>query len=170
MEVNKQLRKQIVIEVFALGFLVFAIMYGIFAIGKDNSTVFSQDGMVIVYDTENFKAIESFSDGEGLNTDGIKYTVTNNNTKESSYKLVLNVNEEDKLLENIRVGIDDLYVEDLLDLDRYTSDSYILTETTLEAGYTRIHNIKMWYKLDVDQTIADKEIDYRLELVKEDKE
>ena len=75
MEVNKQLRKQIVIEVFALGFLVFAIMYGIFAIGKDNSTVFSQDGMVIVYDTENFKAIESFSDGEGLNTDGIKYTV-----------------------------------------------------------------------------------------------
>lgn len=170
MEVNKQLRKQIVIEVFALGFLVFAIMYGIFAIGKDNSTVFSQDGMVIVYDTEKFKAIESFSDGEGLNTDGIKYTVTNNNTKEYSYKLVLYVNEEDKLLENIRVGIDDLYVEDLLDLDRYTSDSYILTETTLEAGYTRIHNIKMWYKLDVDQTIADKEIDYRLELVKEDKE
>lgn len=170
MEVNKQLRKQIVIEVFALGFLVFAIMYGIFAIGKDNSTVFSQDGMVIVYDTENFKAIESFSDGEGLNTDGIKYTVTNNNTKEYGYKLVLYVNEEDKLLENIRVGIDDLYVEDLLDLDRYTSDSYILTETTLEAGYTRIHNIKMWYKLDVDQTIADKEIDYRLELVKEDKE
>lgn len=170
MEVNKQLRKQIFIEVFALGFLVFAIMYGIFAIGKDNSTVFSQDGMVIVYDTENFKAIESFSDGEGLNTDGIKYTVTNNNTKEYGYKLVLYVNEEDKLLENIRVGIDDLYVEDLLDLDRYTSDSYILTETTLEAGYTRIHNIKMWYKLDVDQTIADKEIDYRLELVKEDKE
>ena len=168
MEVNKQLRKQIVIEVFALGFLVFAIMYGIFAIGKDNSTVFSQDGMVIVYDTENFKAIESFSDGEGLNTDGIKYTVTNNNTKEYSYKLVLYVNEEDRLLENIRVGIDDLYVDSLLNLDRY-KDGYVLNEATLDAGYTRIHNIKMWYKLDVDQTIADKVIDYRLELVKEDK-
>ena len=169
MEVNKQLRKQIIIEVFALGLLVFAIMYGIFAIGSDSSTVFSQDGMVIVYDNENFKAIESFSDGEGLNTDGIKYTVTNNNDKEYSYKLILYVNEDDTLLEYIRVGIDDLYVESLLDLDRYSKDGYVLTETTLDPGYTKIHNIKMWYKLDVDQTIADKEIDYRLELVKNNK-
>ena len=167
MEVNKQLRKQIIIEVFALGLLVFAIMYGIFAIGSDSSTVFSQDGMVIVYDNENFKAIESFSDGEGLNTDGIKYTVTNNNDKEYSYKLILYVNEDDTLLEYIRVGIDDLYVESLLDLERYSKDGYVLTETILDPGYTKIHNIKMWYKLDVDQTIADKEIDYRLELVKE---
>ena len=61
-----------------------------------------------------------------------------------------------------------LYVDSLLNLDRY-KDGYVLNEATLDAGYTRIHNIKMWYKLDVDQTIADKVIDYRLELVKEDK-
>ena len=85
-------------------------MYGIFAIGKDNSTVFSQDGMVIVYDTENFKAIESFSDGEGLNTDGIKYTVTNNNTKEYSYKLVLYVNEEVITVKSLESG-------EVLDID-----------------------------------------------------
>jgi hypothetical protein len=168
MEVNKQLRKQIIIEIFALSFLVFSILYGIFAIGLEEATVFSQDGMVIVYDNESFKAIESFSDGEGLNTDGIKYTVTNNNSKEYSYKLILYVNEDKELLEYIRVGIDDLYVDSLLNLDRY-KDGYVLNEATLDAGYTRIHNIKMWYKLDVDQTIADKVIDYRLELVKEDK-
>ena len=82
MEVNKQLRKQIIIEVCALGILIFSILYGIFAIGLEEATVFSQDGMVIVYDSEAFKAIQSFSDGEGLNSDGIKYTVTNNNNKE----------------------------------------------------------------------------------------
>lgn len=167
MEVNKQLKKQIVIEVLALGVLVFAIMYGIFAIGRDSSTVFSQDGMVIVYDNEAFKAIKSYSDGEGLNSDGIKYTVTNNNSNEYKYKLILRVDEDRELLEYIRVGIDDLYVESLLDLEKY-EDGYVLVDTTLDPGYTRIHNIKMWYKLDVDLTIALDEIDYELELVKEE--
>ncbi len=167
MEVNKQLRKQIVLEVLALGVLVFAIMYGIFAIGSDSSTVFSKDGMVIVYDNENFKAITSCSDGEGLNNEGIKYTVTNNNSNESKYKLILRVNEDEELLEYIRVGVDDLYVESLLDLERY-EDGYILVDTKLDPGYTRIHLVKMWYKLDVDHTIALDEIDYELELVKEE--
>lgn len=166
MEVNKQLRKQIVMEVVALGILVFAIVYGMFAIGRDSSTVFSQDGMVIVYDTEAFKAIKSYSDGEGLNSDGIRYTVTNNNSNESKYKLILRVNEDKDLLEYIRVGIDDLYVESLLDLEKY-EDGYVLVDTNLDPGYTRIHLIKMWYRLDVDYTIALDEIDYELELVRE---
>lgn len=168
MEVNKQLRKQIIIEVFALFFLVFSILYGIFAIGLEDAIVYSQDGMVIVYDDEKFKAIESFSDGEGLNTDGIKYTVTNNNDKKYSYNLVLYVNESEDLLKNIRVGIDDLYIYDLLELQQY-GNGYIVADATLSSGYTKIHHIKMWYKLDVDQTIVDKEIDYKLELVKVEK-
>lgn len=166
MEVNKQLRKQIIIEVCALGILIFSILYGIFAIGLEEATVFSQDGMVIVYDSEAFKAIQSFSDGEGLNSDGIKYTVTNNNNKEKKYKLVLKVNEDKKLLEYIRVGIDDLYVENLLDLEK-TKDGYILLNHTLKPGYTKIHTIKMWYKLDVDYSIALDEIDYKIELINE---
>ena len=168
MEVNKQLSKQIIIEIIALIILVFSILYGIFAIGLEDATVFSQDGMVIVYDGDSLKVMDSYSDGEGLSTDGIKYTVTNNNDKMYSYKLVLYVNEDDNVLENIRVGIDDLYVEDLVSLNKY-KDGYIVSEAVLSAGYTKIHNIKMWYKLDVDQSSLEKEIDYRLELVKEEK-
>lgn len=166
MEVNKNLRKQIVIEVFALGILVFAIMYALFAIGKDNNTVFSQNGMVIVYDNEAFKAIKSYSDGEGLNSEGIKYTVTNNNTKNKKYKLVLNVNEDKELLEYIRVGIDDLYIENLVDLEK-SDDGYILLMNELDPGFTRIHTIKMWYTLDVDYSLAIDEIDYSIELFDE---
>jgi hypothetical protein len=166
MEVNKQLRKQIIIEICALGILIFAIMYGVFAIGKDSSTVFSQDGMIIVYDNEAFKAIQSVSDGEGLNSDGIKYTVTNNNSDVKKYKLILKVNEDDDLLEYIRVGIDDLYVENLIDLEKYKG-GYVLFNYELDPGYTKIHSIKMWYKLDVDHEIALGEIDYDIELINE---
>lgn len=166
MEVNNQLRKQIVVEVCALSILVFAVIYGLFAIGRNNSYVFSQDGMVIVYDNEDFKAIDSFSDGEGLNTKGIKYTVTNNNDKKYEYKLILKVNEDKALLDYIRVGIDDLYVESLLDLEKY-EDGYVLMDTSLDPGYTKIHLIKMWYRLDVDHLIALDNIDYDIELVKD---
>ena len=141
-------------------------MYGVFAIGSDSSTVFSQDGMVIVYDNEAFKAIQSVSDGEGLNGDGIKYTVTNNNDVEASYKLILKVNEDDAILESLRVGADDLFIDDLLNLAKY-EDGYIVSSYTLKPGFTKIHTVKMWYKLDVDHTIAVDTIDYSLELVRE---
>ena len=115
MVVSKQLQKQIIIELFALVILVLSIIYALFAIDNNEGTVLSQDGMVLVLDGEEFKAIEILSDGEGLNIKPIKYTVTNNNDFDVSYKLVLKINEDKQILDYIRVGSDDLYIEDLLD-------------------------------------------------------
>ena len=46
-------------------------------------------------------------------------------------------------------------------------DGYIVSNYTLKPGFTKIHTVKMWYKLDVDHTIAVDTIDYSLELVRE---
>ena len=67
MIVNKQLQKQIILEVVALVILVGSIVYAIFALGSNGNNVLNKDGMVMVLDGEEFKAIESLSDGEGLN-------------------------------------------------------------------------------------------------------
>lgn len=166
MVVEKQLKKQIILEIGALIILIASIVYAIFAINNNGNQVLNEDGMVMVLDDASFKALESLSDGEGLISDGIKYTVTNNNDKEVSYKLILKVNEEEAILESLRVGADDLFIDDLLNLAKY-EDGYIVGNYTLEPGYTKIHNVKMWYKLDVDHTIAVDTVDYSLELVRE---
>ncbi len=166
MIVNKQLQKQIILEVVALVILVGSIVYAIFALGSNGNNVLNKDGMVMVLDGGEFKAIESLSDGEGLNGEPIKYTVTNNNDVDVEYKLVLKINEDKNLLDYIRIGTDDLYIEDLLDLEKY-EDGYVIYEGSLSPGFTKIHSIKLWYKLDIDHTIALDEIDYSLELVRE---
>ena len=166
MVVNKQLQKQIFVEIIALSVLVIAIVYGMFAIGNNSNKVLSEEGMVLVLDDSSFKSINSSSDGVGIESEGIKYTVTNNNLDEVSYKLIIKVNEKKELLKYIRVSTDDLYVENLLDLEKY-EDGYVLATGDLMSGYTRIHLIKMWYKLDVDMKIADDVIDYEFKLVKE---
>ena len=166
MIVNKQLQKQIILEVVALVILAGSIVYAIFALGSNGNNVLNKDGMVMVLDGGEFKAIESLSDGEGLNGEPIKYTVTNNNDVDVDYKLVLKINEDKELLDYIRVGTDDLYIEDLLDLEKY-EDGYVVYEGSLNPGFTKIHSIKLWYKLDIDHTIALDEIDYSLELVRE---
>lgn len=166
MVVSKQLQKQIIIELFALVILVLSIIYALFAIGNNEGTVLSQDGMVLVLDGEEFKAIEILSDGEGLNIKPIKYTVTNNNDFDVSYKLVLKINEDKQILDYIRVGSDDLYIEDLLDLE-ILEDGYVVASGMLNPGFTRIHTIKLWYKLDANEVDVSNKLDYSLELVRE---
>lgn len=166
MVVSKQLQKQIIIELFALVILVLSIIYALFAIGNNEGTVLSQDGMVLVLDGDEFKAIEILSDGEGLNIKPIKYTVTNNNDFDVSYKLVLKINEDKQILDYIRVGSDDLYIEDLLDLE-ILEDGYVVASGMLKPGFTRIHTIKLWYKLDANEVDVSNKLDYNLELVRE---
>ncbi len=165
MVVSKQLSKQIFIEIIALIFLIGVIIYAVFAIDKSNqNNVSSQDGFVIVIDDENLK-IKKSSDGEGLESDGVVYTITNNNSGKRNYKIVIKPNTYDEeLLKQIRVGIGDLYVKDLTDLERYNG-SYVLASGSLEAGYTKIFLFKYWYKLDTLDNIINTKIDFDYELI-----
>lgn len=166
MIVSKHLQKQIILEIGALIILIGAIIYAFFAISNHGSNVLDQDGMVMVLDNEKFNAIESLSDGEGLNSEGIKYTVTNNNNFDVTYKLILKIKGDKDVLEYIRVGTDDLYIDDILNLVPYEG-GYIVSSGKLRPGYTKIHTIKLWYKLDVDESKISEDIDYSIELVRE---
>ena len=73
MVVSDQLKKQIVIEIIALIFLVGVIIYG----------------MVIVIDYKGLKSLKKASDGEGLEGEGVSYTVTNNNSVKKQYELLI---------------------------------------------------------------------------------
>jgi hypothetical protein len=166
MIVSKHLQKQIILEIGALIILIGAIIYAFFAISNDGANVLDQDGMVMVLDDDGFKAIESLSDGEGLSSDGIKYTVTNNNSFDVTYKLILKIQEDEDILEYIRVGTDDLYIDDILNLVPYDG-GYIISSGKLRSGYTKIHTVKLWYKLDADDSKISEDIDYSIELVRE---
>jgi hypothetical protein len=166
MIVSKHLQKQIILEIGALIIFIGSIIYAFFAISNDGSNVLDQDGMVLVLDDEKFKAIESLSDGEGLSSEGIKYNVTNNNDFAVTYKLILKIDENKDVLKYIRVGTDDLYIDDVLDLVPYDG-GYIVSSGSLRPGYTKIHTIKLWYKLDADDNVVSDNINYSIDLVRE---
>lgn len=168
MVVSDQLKKQIIIEVIALIFLVGVIIYAFFAIKKnDANSITTQDGMVIVIDYKGNKKLEKASDGEGLEGTGVTYTITNNNSVKKNYELLLvpDVHNED-LLNQIRVSVDDLYVENLTDLAR-SSGAYIIATNELGPGFTKIHLIKAWYKLDTDDELVKNDVhfEYRLNVI-----
>lgn len=169
MVVSEQLKKQIFIETIALLFLFGVILYTFFAISKNNkNNVTSQDGMVIVLDDSKFTGMFKCSDGEGLEKDGITYTLTNNNLVKVRYKVIVipSIKDED-ILSMIRVSIDDLYIESLVDLEK-KEDGYVLMEDTLGAGFTDINLFKFWYKLKAKDELIDKKISYKFKLVLEE--
>lgn len=166
MKVSNVLKKQIIIEVFALLLLSGSIIYAVFAIrSSDNNKIENYDNIVTVLDDSKFSKMDVSSDGAGLNTEGIIYTITNNRSKTASYRLVIlpNVHNE-KILKQIRVSLDDFEVMDLVSLER-AGGGYVLGERTLNSGYTKIHSIKLWYKLDTEESIKDTKIDFSFKII-----
>lgn len=169
MEVSKELKRQILLEVLVLLFLVGVIIYALFAIVKNSENkVSSVDGMVVVLDDSKYKGLEISSDGKGLERDGITYTVTNNNSDVVKYKVVLvpNVHDDD-VLKLVRVGVDDIYTYNLTDLER-DNGGYVVTSFKLRPGYTKIHLIKYWYKNGSDSKQVDEKLKFEYRLVKEE--
>jgi hypothetical protein len=167
MVVSEQLKKQIIIEILALLFLMGVIVYAVFAIHKSNNNkVSSVQGMVVVCDDEKMRELEKHSDGEGLELDGVKYTVTNNNEKEVSYDIVVvpNIHDEE-VLNNIRISTDDLYVSNLTDLPRLEG-GYVISSYKLRSGYTKIHLIKAWYKLGTPDDLLKEKVTFEYHLEK----
>ena len=62
--------------------------------------------------------------------------------------------------------LDDIYINDLSSLDR-SQGGYVLGMKTLNSGYTKIHSIKYWFKLDSDKELLKEKVkfNYKIELV-----
>ena len=170
MKIEKNLKKQIVIEIIALIFLIVVIVYAMFAIGKNNyNKIHSKDGLITILDDTNIDKLSILSDGEGIMQNGVSYTITNNSKKDINYNLIITPSIKDtKVLEKIRIGIDDLYIKNLTDLDK-KEDSYIISSYDLKPNYTKKHLIKTWYSLDTSKDLFKDNIkfSYSYELVKE---
>lgn len=165
MEVSKQLKKQIIIEIFALLFLIGVIFYAIYAINFNENNIMNQNGMVLVLDESNYTDLVICSDGEGLNNEGVTYTITNNNSKEMEYKVVITPSIKDKeVLKYIKIGNDDLYISKLVDLEKY-KDGYVVSSMLLNPGYTKIHLFKYWFDLEAPESVLGKEIEFEYEIV-----
>ena len=90
MEVSNNLKKQIIVEIIVLLLMAGVAIYAYVAINKNSSSsVVNDNGLVLVLDDSNFTELEKFSDGEGLERDYVRYTVTNNNTVMKNLKLVV---------------------------------------------------------------------------------
>lgn len=169
MVVSKQLKKQMIIEILALLFLIAVIIYAIFAINNGgNSDVTNVEGMVFIVDNYYKKMnLEVSSDGVGVETKGVNCTVTNNNANLKKYKIVLipSIKDED-ILKQIRVSTDDVYIESLIDLEK-ENNGYVVLNHSLGAGYTKVHLIKLWYKLETDKNIVDRKLHFTYKLVTE---
>lgn len=168
MVVSEQLKKQIVLEILALIFLIAVIIYAVFAIDKSQqNNIMSQDGLVLVLDDTKFKKLEDVSDGEGLSNPGTTFTVTNNNSESFTYKIIAVPSVKDeKVLKQIRVSSDDVYIEDLTSLKK-SNGGYVVSTNTLDAGYTKIHLFKYWFKLDTSDKLVDSEVEFSYKVVKE---
>ncbi len=169
MEVKKNLKKQIILEIIVLVLLVFAIIYSLFAIKKNHDNkVYSTDGMVVILDDTKFEGINVSSDGMGLESNGVTYTITNNNSEQVKYKIVITPNIHDEnVLDNLKVSLDDTKVYYLKDLERDNA-GYVIGTNILNPGFTKIHLIKYWYKYDTDKKLVKDNIKFDYKIVKEE--
>ena len=167
MKIEKNLKKQIVIEIIALLFLIVVLIYAFIAINKSNfSKIKSEDGIVTILDDTYKDKISMLSDGAGIMQNGITYTITNNNKYDINYNIIIVPStKNNKVLDKIRIGIDDLYIENLTDLDR-TDDGFIIATNNLKANYTKKYLIKLWYKLDTNEDFFDKDIKFNYKIVR----
>ena len=145
MKAAKIIKKRILIETISLLFLIVCIIYSSITIKKSNaSTVENNNNFVAVIDENKYNSeLKKLSDGEGLQQDGIIYAVTNNNKKDKTYNILIKPDTEK--IDNIKISVDDIYIFNLNELEK-KDDYYILFTNTLEAGYTKRHIIKSWYK------------------------
>ena len=149
MKASNILKRQIIIEVIALLILCGSITYAIFAIKKsERNEIASYDGVVTVLDDSKFVSPKKSSDGVGLDTDGVTFTVTNNRSEKVKYRLLISPNNHDsKVLDELRIGLDDVYILHLQDLER-EAGWYVLDLRELDPGYTKIHTIKVWFNIN----------------------
>ena len=168
MKASNVLKKYIIVEIIALLFLLFSIIYCIFVLNRNaNSDIKTKDGLVLVLDDSKHPTLEAKSDGEGLSGEGTTYAITNNNTTSKKYQiLIIPVKEDEKTLSNIRVSIDNSYIYDLTELDKI-GDGYVLRTFELKPGYTKNHVIKVWYRYDTNESnIKDIKFKYDIEIIK----
>lgn len=169
MEVSNNLKKQIIVEIIVLLLMAGVAIYAYVAINENSSSsVVNDNGLVLVLDDSNFTELEKLSDGEGLEGDYVRYTVTNNNTVMKNIKLVVFPSIDDvKVLNNIRIGVNDLYINNLTDLEKI-GDGYVVDEFDLSPGITRNYLFKYWYKLDTKKNYYNKDIKFEYKIVIED--
>lgn len=160
MKAAKIIKRRILIETLSLLFLIACIIYSSITIKKSNATnIESNNNFVAIVDDKKYEpSLKSLSDGEGLQTEGIIYAVTNNNKKNKTYNILIKPDIEE--IDNIKISVDDLYIFNLNELEK-KDDYYVLFTNTLEAGYTKRHIIKSWYKLNTENT---KEVKYTFKL------
>jgi len=161
MEVSNNLKKQIIAEIIVLLLMAGVAIYAYIAIGKtNNSSVVNENGLVLVLDDSSVTELKKLSDGEGLEGDFVRYTITNNNTNMKNLKLVIIPSIDDEaVLSNLRVGVNDLYISDITELEK-VKEGYVLDEFDLSPGITRNYLLKYWYKLDTDDNNFNKDIKF----------
>ena len=166
MKASNILKRQIIMEVLALFVLMGSIIYAIYAIRKsDRNEIASYDGVVTVLDDSKFESPKRTSDGVGFDSNGVTFTVTNNRDTRVEYKFLFLPNvHDDTVLNNMKIGLDDVYILHLEDLDR-ENGLYVLDERALDAGYTKIHSVKIWYDLNSKMDLpTDIQFKYKISL------
>ena len=168
MKVSNVLKREIVFELLALIFFISVSCYALVSLkGQEKDSIASYDDVVTILDDKKFAGMDIISDGKALSNDGVTYAITNNQKDVINYEIVLYPNiHNEEVLKQIRVALDDIYISDLSSLDR-SQGGYVLGTKVLNSGYTKIHSIKYWYKLDTKKELLKEKVNfnYKIELV-----
>lgn len=168
MKASKILKREIIIELFALLLFTSAVVYATITLkNKDEGNIVDYDGVVAVLDNKDSKHLEIISDGKAIEKEGTNYTITNNKDKAITYEIVISPSIHDEsILDQIRISLDDIFISDLTSLER-SQGGYVVGMKVLNPGYTKVHRIKYWYKLNSDKELTNKDIffNYKIELV-----
>lgn len=165
MEVSSNLKRQIIIEIVVLLLMAAVVIYAYVALGKNsNTSVINENGFVLVLDDSKFSKLLKKSDGEGLQSDYVRYTITNNNSIVKNVKLIIEPSlDNEKVLSNIRIGVNDLYVNDFNQLEKI-DEGYVVDTFDLLPGITRNYLFKYWYKLDTDDKLYEDDIRFSYDI------
>ena len=166
MKVSNVLKRELVFELLALIFFVIVSSYALFSLkGNDSEAIASYDDVVTILDDKNFMGMDIVSDGKALSNEGITYTITNNQKEVINYEIVVfpSIHNED-VLKQVRISLDDIYISDLSSLER-SQGGYVLGLKALNSGYTKIHSIKYWYKLDTNKDLLKEKLNFNYKIL-----
>ena len=121
--------------------------------------VYVDKGFSIQISPKINKSLDILSDYEGLSEKNNLINITNNNSEDMNYQIILTPLSEDE--EDIRVALDKNIIKSLSNFEK-KDDYYILIDNILPASVTKVHTITMWQ----DKRVENKKInvDFKLDV------
>lgn len=136
----------------AIIFIIFAVILTVILtinlINNSVRSVYSENGLVIDMEPKINRRLDKLSDVDGLTSTTNKINVTNNDSVNKRYQILLSpINDYEK---DIRVSVNNMLIRYLANFEKDGND-YILMEDEVTPGHSVLNQVGMWQSIHSEE-------------------